>query len=399
MKRTLQPLIAILILTNTALAQRAHYLAHRTDGRDGTGMASDPYDASTPYKLASAWQKSSAKSDTAITFFPGTYTLTNDLSLPAGISNITVSGYGAQLAFAGTNMASRYVHVLRTSFTGNNDITFAGFRIDAGGHYIGPGKTCGILASGNNNTVRDCVVRNITSASATNEAFGIIVRGTNGLCSGNMVHGVKTFLGSGLATGILIEGESISAVNNSVDFVDDSETNPTTTFAYSVYASSSVLSGNTSRRCDAGIAMDGAGDGLYTSWRDNVITGNQFAGNRMCVRIDNNTQSFNDWLWSGNVFHAQGGTWLMLWTSEVWRTNEIRGHRFVGNTFTGSAAPVNMVVGNYGSSPHSFFGNSFNTAPNFLVVTNSFYGASNVVQGKPDNSALGVSDAALIGAW
>lgn len=342
-----------------------------------TAMAGDVVYLQPSQNINAAWNLALKERPSCVFFRPGIYVLTNDLVLLPGTSNLLVSGYGAVLQLRGTNLGGQF-HLLRTDWEGNSGVTYEGFTLDcAGASFSNPGKTVGICAIGANNIVRNVLVRNLVAVGE--EAFGIILRSTNGLCSGNSVLGrpkvtpsseYVNFIPVGLVSGIVIQGENTTANGNVVDLEDYSRDNALTTFGFSVYGSYCTLSGNSTRNVDAGFSSDGSGSGGNSVWHDNIIIGNHFSGNEMCVRIDNNTQSYRDWTWIGNNFRATGNLWLLLATQNaIWSSNKIEGHFFLGNQFSGSPREKNLVIYNY-DKPHKFSENNFLGSPRGNFGTN-----------------------------
>lgn len=405
MKTLLHGLLA-LTLSAQAASDRALYIAARQDGQPGTGTITDPFDGSDARKLWSAWMRTAFRRDgvsgQTIVFLPGTYAVTNELRLPYDAKDVTVSGYGARMVFADKALTGQRT-ILCTSWDGNHDVTWEGFTLDCGSEvkFSGNGKVCGVYSRGRNNVVRDVTIRKLACynkapyATGYHEAFGIVLYSDGGICSGNLVTGTAGGESQTL-TGISVSGNDCSISGNVVDFGDESATNNVTSFGYSAYGNRLLFSGNVARRVDAGVSMDGAGDLSRTNaWEDNLFVGNQFSGNTMTVRIQNNSQSYRNWLWVGNQFNAQGRQWLSMWTSDVWKANRISGHRFVGNAFGGTPQKKeNMRLSNYQEEPHVFIGNSFVVEPSIDTMTNSntLVGGENVVRGKRNDKAFGGRD-------
>jgi len=370
------------------------YLAPRGDGQAGTGTITDPFDASTPAKLWQAWLKTAFRSDGltnhTIVFLPGTYACTNDLRLPWDAREVIISGYGARLVEVDTALEGQR-HMLTTSWEGNDAVSFEGFSLDCGSavKYGASAKVCGVWSRGKGNSVRNVTVKNLASCNRGGdslEAFGINLVSDGGIVSGCQVSGIAGELP--FATGICLNGSDSVASGNVVDLGDTSATNQTVTFGYSLYGNRLLLSGNVARNVDAGISMDGSGDGGESTWSDNVVTGNILGGNEMCVRIDNNTQGYRNWLWTGNNFHANGGRWLLLSTQNPkWAATKIAGNRFTGNAFSGTVQADNLLLSNWGEDPHTFNANSFSVPPKIQPLSNEkdLYGQGNTVQGRPAN--------------
>lgn len=395
-------LLAFSFSTLGAPANRALYIAPRTDGKPGNGTLEEPFDGSTAARLWQAWLKTAFRKDgvghQTIVFLPGVYSVTNELRLPYDAKEVTISGYGSRLVYTDTAIVGQRT-VLCTAWRGNAHTTIEGFTIDCGSEarFSGKnGKVQGIYSKGRNNVVRDVTIRNIASynrpphGSAYEEAFGIVMDSVGGLCSGNTVTGTGGGASQGV-TGISISGDDCSVIGNIVDLEDASGTNDLTSFGFSLYGSGIVMNGNVARGVDAGMSMDGAGGVEVTNtWQENLIVGNLFTGNQMAVRIHNNSQSYKDWLWVGNNF--RGSEWLSMWTNRrEWMTNKISGQRFVGNIFTGSSrGKVNMTLGNF-QEPHSFIGNSFTEKPdiNLGKAKNTLGGFGNTILGVPDDRPFG----------
>jgi len=389
-------------LTNLAVApmpsRHAYYLAPRTDGKPGSGTVNDPWDTSDAGELERVWYgivwNRVNIGGVSITFLPGVYYASNQLQLANGSSNIVVSGYGARIFFTNPRIEREYT--VFCSQGANDNCTWQGFEIDCG-TYAGfrkSTKVCGVFAMGRCAVVRDLTIRNISSWNQTlgngPETFGIIFAATNGICTGNIVDGIS---GSPIrgGTGIVIGGEGNTATGNAVNLRDTDGSDKVTSFGYSIYGNRNTFTGNTCQGVDVGISMDGGGgvkDG--TIWRDNLISGNQFIANATSVRIENNNQGFCNWTWMANNFDTKA-VWLSMWTGEVWRSNKISGHTFIGNQFNGPArSHANLILWN--ATNHTFIGNQFSVPPNLSLGTNAnkMLGLGNTIDGVPNNAAFGV---------
>lgn len=384
----------ILLSQLSVLSQsRALYISPRTDGSSGAGTLVDPFNGSTPSRLWKAWQKTAFRSDGAsdqvIVFLPGVYSSTNEMRLPEGVQRVRLIGDGATIVYAEKSLVGQRT-MLGTAWGGNDDVTISGFTLDCSGVTFTNGnnaKVCGVFARGKHNVVRDITVRGLASrneATVDQEAFGIILADDGGICSGNMIVGTSGQLNQ-VVTGISINGNDCTVRGNVIDLEDDDATNALTSFGYSIYGSRITLIGNVARRVDAGVSMDSSGSGGSNTWSDNVIVGNQIAGNEMVVRIQNNVQSYTNWVWIGNGLRAQGRAWLSIWTTDPWIAgSKLSGHSFIANLFTGDAREkANIILNNF-EGPHAFSDNRFSVQPDVNLVTNrnDMIGADNIAKGR-----------------
>lgn len=373
----------------TVVIPKTFYLAPRVDGKGGIGAINDPLNVINAERLYNIWNQifSSPENlqNTRIIFLPGTYYSSNEISLPLPAKNINISGYGALIIQTNASFSGQNT-MLRTHWGGNDNITVEGLELDCGSgiRYTNSGKVCGLFLKGKNNIIRNVVVRNISTANfginVEHETFGIIFQVTNGICCNNFVDGFISPTSIGGMTAISIQGEG-NTVNGNVVNLNENPHNNIFSFAYTIYGSENTLTANSCRGVDAALSMDGAGGGdIFEEWHNNIIIGNQFIANELTFRIDNNTQSYKDWLIIGNNFKTKS-MWLSLYTyGEIWRSNKITGFNFIGNKFSGTPRPSNNIaLGNFIN--HTFIANNFSTNPTVFLGTNinTIYSSENTL--------------------
>ena len=389
-------ILILLVLCGLAQAQtvpHTFYLAPREDGLSGNGTYLNPYNCSTPERMAKVWKNLMAVNTgyRKITFLPGVYYVSNMLNIPSGMHNVTLMGYGATLIAQLPDQAANW------GFFGppnNDNLVIEGFDMDCGSQVTPrPGstfwRTGAISGGGKSIAYRNLIIRNLLCRSGQ-ESFGIlcnpITRGA--VIADNLVLPV---INDGGVSCIVSMGANNVVVGNNV-WMGDPVPYSTYSFAFTLYSVETVLLGNATRELDNAVSMDFAGNMGGSNWRDNIIVGNSFVVNERPVRIDASDQWYTDWTFVGNLIKSDR-EWLFMCNFSG--AAKVTGFLFVGNRFspsavmTGTRGPISFVTYDH----HVFFGNAFGRRP----LLNGQYdlfpklsGMGNVVMGVPDDSWFGV---------
>ena len=374
------------------------FMAPRWDGKAGNGTYTDPYNCSTPERLAKSWTSATTVNTgfRKIVFMPGVYFADTKMTVPSGMHNVTLMGYGATLVAKLPDQAANWMFF---EFPGNNACVVEGFDFDCGSRVVRRTDTffhvTALSCTGTGFVIRNCAIRNILAvhADATTEAFGIFMNTQNGICSNNRILPVSVPHGTGNIRALVAMGKNNNIIANTIRMGDTSRTDTIKTVAFTIYGSEMTLSGNACVDVDVGLGMDAASGNVDAAWEDNVIVGNQLVATDQSVRIYNSTQKYLNWTFVGNVFKADN-QWLYLTGDAGYAANKVTGFSFVGNRFVvGTAMTVgNIYLGKY--DQHTFYGNGFGMTPVYNaqagVPAPNVHGMGNNVAGTPDDAFCGV---------
>jgi hypothetical protein len=280
------------------------YIAVRTDGVAGTGIATDPFDGSTAAKFTALMEGFAA--NTRIHLGSGSFYINYGYTIPA---NTTIEGNGMGVTKIYLNSVNTATNKHDTLFSSNNGITIKNLTL-VGNHEVlaaSGGLTgsnqydaeSGIEIDGNNTTIKNVEVIDMygsQNSSPLIESFDIILSGNNNYADNCLTHNY--------ATGAILPGNA-SAYTNGVDLTGSAlGTTGTGNRIFNChddgsnhgFTAQTVMGCDTTRNTNVGWYAD-TGD---TS--DCTIVGNYFYAAQIPIQFNSNLTANNVNI-SGNYFY------------------------------------------------------------------------------------------------